>query len=208
METIKPIKTIEGFSEANLKEKGSLFVARAYYSTSTDKCMSILAEVRKKYFDATHHCYCYKLNNGETKYSDNGEPSGTAGIRILNAIEHFGLTDLILIITRYFGGTKLGVGPLGKAYYQSAFDSLSSSCIIVKNPYREVRIETNFEKMGHVFRILTTVEGRQITSDYKEVSVEIKGFVLCDKINLLIKLTGEFSQGDINIDSSLEIVYL
>ena len=170
MNIIKSIRTIEGFTEAGIKEKGSVFTGQAYFMNNPEDCLSKLNEIRKEFYDATHHCYCYKLNTGEIKYSDNGEPSGTAGIRILNAIEHFDLTDILVVVIRYFGGTKLGVGPLGKAYYESALNVSKNSQIIVKDPYQKISITTNFDKMGHVFRLLTTFNGKKIISDYKKVS--------------------------------------
>ena len=114
MNIVKSIRTIEGITEASIKEKGSVFTGKAYFMSNSQDCIAKLNEIKKEFYDATHHCYCYKLNTGEIKYSDNGEPSGTAGIRILNAIEHFILTDMLVVVIRYFGGTKLGVGPLVK----------------------------------------------------------------------------------------------
>src|ERR1035437_7449750 len=137
MSIIKPIRSIEGFTEAGIKEKGSAFTGQAYFMSDSDECVKKLNEIKKEFYDATHHCYCYKLNSGEMKYSDNGEPSGTAGIRILNAIEHFDLTDLLVVVIRFCGGKKLGVGPLEKFYYKSAFNVFKCSKIIEKNPYKK-----------------------------------------------------------------------
>lgn len=207
MNIIKSIRTIEGFTESRIKEKGSVFIGQSYFMTNSDDCIIKLNEIRKEFYDATHHCYCYKLNSGETKYSDNGEPSGTAGIRILNAIEHFDLTDILVVVIRYFGGTKLGVGPLGKAYYESAHDVLKNSFIIVKDTYQKISISTNFDKMGHVFRLLTTFNGKKITSDYKEDSVEIACFLNSNDITSFMEQIKEHSQGDIEIKISGKIIY-
>jgi uncharacterized YigZ family protein len=208
MNIIKSIRTIEGFSESRIKEKSSVFIGQSYFMINSDDCNTKLNEIRKEFYDATHHCYCYRLNSGETKYSDNGEPSGTAGIRILNAIEHFELTDIMVVVIRYFGGTKLGVGPLGKAYYESAHNVLKNSPIIVKDPYQKISISTNFDKMGHVFRLLTTFSGKKITSDYKEDSVEIGSFLNSNDIASFMDQIKEHSQGDIEIKISGEIIYL
>jgi len=87
---MKSIETIINLSEFQFKEKGSLFVGRLFPIQSVDEAESILAEIRKKYYDATHNCYAYKFIADESfNYSDDGEPSGTAGIRIFNAIKHF-----------------------------------------------------------------------------------------------------------------------
>jgi uncharacterized YigZ family protein len=208
MNIIKSIRTIVDFSESSIKEKSSVFIGQSYFMTNSDDCNSKLNEIREEFYDATHHCYCYRLNSGETKYSDNGEPSGTAGIRILNAIEHFDLTDILVVVIRYFGGTKLGVGPLGKAYYESAHDVLINSPIIVKDPYQKISVSTNFDKMGHVFRLLSTFNGKKITSDYKESSVEIACLLNSNDITSFMEQIKEYSQGDIEIKISGEIIYL
>ena len=121
------IKTIIKDSEFRFKEKGSVFIGLSFPINSEEDAESFLLSVRKKYYDATHHCYSYKLTDGTFKYSDAGEPNGTAGIRIYNAQNHFDLTGILTIIVRYFGGVKLGVGPLGKAYYETAYQNLKSS---------------------------------------------------------------------------------
>ena len=208
MDIIKSIRTIEGFYEAGIKEKGSVFTGQAYFMSNSDDCTNKLNEIRKEFYDATHHCYCYKLNSGEIKYSDNGEPSGTAGVRILNAIEHFDLTDIMVVVIRYFGGTKLGVGLLGKTYYETALNVLENSKIILKNPYYKVSLKTNFDKMGHVFRLLTTFNGKKILSDYKENSVEIMSFLMATEIASFQDQIREYSQGDIEIKISDETIYL
>jgi uncharacterized YigZ family protein len=208
MNIFKPIRSIEGFTEAGIKEKGSAFTGQAYFMSDSDECIKKLNEIKKEFYDATHHCYCYKLNSGETKYSDNGEPSGTAGIRILNAIEHFDLTDIMVVVIRYFGGTKLGVGPLGKAYYESAFNVLKSSQIIVKNPFQQISVTTNFDKMGHVFRLLSTFNAKKVTSDYKENLVDITCLLIANDIPAFQDQIQEFSQGDIEIKISDKIIYL
>ena len=98
MNGITQIKTILSYSETKFKEKSSIFLGFAYPVKSIEDVTGKLALVRKKYFDATHHCYAYKLANNILKYSDDGEPSGTAGIRILNVIEHFNLVNILLVV--------------------------------------------------------------------------------------------------------------
>jgi len=208
MSIIKSIRTVEGFTKAEIKEKGSVFNAQAYFMSNSEDCIIKLNEIRKEFYDATHHCYCYKLNTGEIKYSDNGEPSGTAGIRILNAIEHFDLNDIMVVVIRYFGGTKLGVGPLGKAYYESAHNVLENSPIIVKDPYQKISISTNFDKMGHVFRLISTYNGKKIVSDYLENIVKITCLLITNDIPAFQEQIREYSQGDIEVKISAEIIYL
>ncbi|MFA7420009.1 MAG: YigZ family protein [Melioribacteraceae bacterium] len=138
------IKTIAQPTEFKLKEKGSLFLAISQPIQEEDEAINCLAKIRKQFYDATHHCSSYKLQNGTFKYSDDGEPNGTAGIRIYNAQNHLEVTNLITVVVRYFGGTKLGVGHLGKAYYESAIGCLETSTIEMKNLYRKIEISYDF----------------------------------------------------------------
>jgi uncharacterized YigZ family protein len=105
-------------SEALLKEKGSKFIARAIPVRSVEESTVELALLRKREYDATHHCMAYRIGPaGEVFRSiDDGEPSGTAGIPILRQIEAVGLTNILIVVTRYYGGTKLGTGGLIRAY--------------------------------------------------------------------------------------------
>lgn len=138
------IKTIENTAEFKLKEKGSLFLCICEPAQTEEEAQNFLSKIRKQYYDATHHCYSYKFQNGNFKYSDDGEPNGTAGIRIYNAQNHFEVTNLVTVIIRYFGGTKLGVGPLGKAYYDSALECLANSQIDEKVLFKKIEISYDF----------------------------------------------------------------
>ncbi|KAF0152775.1 MAG: hypothetical protein FD143_703 [Ignavibacteria bacterium] len=138
------IKTISNSFEFKQKEKGSLFICITEPCESEEEALNFLTRIRKQYYDATHHCYSFKLQNGSFKYSDDGEPSGTAGIRIYNAQNYFEATNLISVVIRYYGGTKLGVGLLGKVYYNSTFQCLSSSVIEEKELYNKIEITYDF----------------------------------------------------------------
>jgi uncharacterized YigZ family protein len=164
------IKTIKDFRKLSLKEKSSEFLAIVYPVDSEKSVLDQLQLIRKEYFDATHHCYAYKLKSGEEKYSDDGEPKGTAGIRILNAIEHFDLSDVMLVVVRYFGGTKLGVGPLGKAYYKASIDVLNTSEIITKTLYQGLLIEVDFNFISHVHRIINHYSAIIADSEYSNIA--------------------------------------
>lgn len=147
------IKTIPSLSEFKLKEKGSQFLAFSKPVNNETEVQSYLTELRKKFYDATHHCYSFKLVDGSFKYSDDGEPNGTAGIRIYNAQNHFDLTNLVTVVVRYFGGVKLGVGPLGKAYYEAALASLSNSKIneLILYSQFEIYFDFSLSKSVHHF---------------------------------------------------------
>ena len=153
---ISSYKTIQQPAEAVVKEKGSSFIAEVYPVQVLEKFQKLLAGTKKKHYDASHHCYAVRLVSGYEKYSDDGEPSGTAGVRILNAINYHNLTDVAIIVTRYFGGTKLGVGPLGVAYSQAAMSCLSGVTIVEKHAYIPLEIIVSFEQTNQMYHLFST----------------------------------------------------
>ncbi|MCK9424711.1 MAG: YigZ family protein [Ignavibacteriaceae bacterium] len=201
------ITIVEGFTEYILKEKGSSFVGQVFPITTAKEAKDILTEVKKKRFDATHHCYAYKCANGDTKFSDDGEPSGTAGIRLLNAITHFNLTNVLVIVIRYFGGTKLGVGPLGKAYYLTATETLEQSKKVIKYPAQKVTLTFSFEAVNAVYKLLTELEIKITGTNYSEnisLSVIIKVKILEKIKETLVAITS----GKIEFAVEPEIIFI
>ena len=164
------LKIIKDLHQISIKERGSEFIAIVNPVDNAETAINQLNEIRKKYFDASHHCFALKLKNGEEKYSDDGEPKGTAGIRILNAIQHFDLSDLMLVVVRYFGGTKLGVGPLGKAYYNASIDVLTNSEILTKTLFQNILIEVDFHFVNHVHRVINHYSAIIADSEYSNIA--------------------------------------
>ena len=168
------ILTVNGFKEEKFKEKGSRFIAQCFPISNEFEVSILLDEIRKKYYDATHHCYAYKLFEGTSKYSDDGEPSGTAGLRISNAIDHFLLTNTLIVVIRYFGGIKLGMGPLGKTYYNSASEVLKKADKISKTFYNKFFVTVNFSQISTVHHVININNVKLINTDYKDsVTFEI-----------------------------------
>ncbi len=202
----KQIQVIEKFSEYKCKEKGSLFIAQCYPITNEDEAYNIIEKIRKKYYDATHHCFAWKLVDGKFKYSDDGEPNGTAGIRILNAIEHFSLTNLIVIVIRYFGGTKLGIGPLGKTYYESAYYLLSSAEILTKNASKKILIKGDYHFSNLIYKRLLDSKSL-IKKNLTTNIIQLEANVLVDELEKLkLNLTND-SGGTILVEETDEIIY-
>ena len=112
--------TIQETSGAEIKIKGSRFIGIISPVADKVNAEKILIEIRKEFRNATHNCFAYRINSQEFRYSDDGEPSGTAGRPILSMIDKYQLQRVVLVVTRYFGGTKLGTGGLIRAYSQSA----------------------------------------------------------------------------------------
>ncbi len=206
MNGIIQIKTILSYSEVKFKEKSSIFLGFAYPIKSIEDVTVKLALLRKKYFDATHHCYAYKLASNLLKYSDDGEPSGTAGIRILNVIEHFDLVNVLLVVVRYYGGTKLGVGPLGKAYYNSALQVIESENIIIQKPYYKITIESNYLLINQVKKLLLKYEAINDEVKFGE-GVKFSYFIDPGKVKLVSDELYELSRGEIGISIENIVVY-
>ncbi len=157
-----------------LKEKGSQFIGLAYRIDSAKAANDKLQQIRKKYYDATHHCYAFKTQLGVKKYSDDGEPNGTAGIRIMNAINHFNLTNCLVVVVRYFGGTKLGVGPLGKAYSQTASELLKETDKVTLTKYFRIRIAYKYEHSSKIHYLLNKFNCKDIKNDFN-----LQPFITC-----------------------------
>jgi len=162
---IEQYTTIDGFRESRFKEKGSLFISQAYPVTTDEEALAILKDIKKKFYDATHHCSGWRLLNN-FKYSDDGEPNGTAGIRILNAIDHFNLTNVMVVVIRYFGGVKLGVGPLGKAYYYGTELVLQDTVKIEKLYYEELTIAFAYDFVSSIHQMLEKSEAKITNSEF------------------------------------------
>ncbi len=149
-------KTIAAPSEGIYKEKGSKFLAFAFPVFSEDEFKERLKEFKKEYHDARHHCYAYKLGLDENHYrmNDDGEPSSTAGKPIFGQIQSFELSNIAIIVVRYFGGTKLGVGGLITAYREAAKDALNNSKIINRTVDDSYEIQFGYEIMSEVMNFI------------------------------------------------------
>jgi uncharacterized YigZ family protein len=200
------IITIDKFYELSSKEKGSVFIGQVYHCETEDEVHDITIGVKKKYFDASHHCFAYKFLNGKFKYSDDGEPNGSAGIRILNAIDHFKLLNVLVLVIRYFGGTKLGAGPLGKAYYSSAVNVLLEARQITKSLHQKIIIESDFNFISHVHRLLSDYEAIITVSEYHE-KAKLKCWIKPSRISKITNQLLHISKGKIVINSQEEIYY-
>lgn len=149
-------KTISKLSEGVFRDKGSKFIAYAYPISSTDQLKDILSDVRNTHSKARHFCWAYRLtpDRGIFRINDDGEPSGTAGRPILNAMLSADLTNILIVVVRYFGGTLLGVPGLINAYKTAAIEALNVADIIEKKINDIYEIEFNYLQMNDVMRIL------------------------------------------------------
>lgn len=152
--------TLEGYSEGLYKEKGSKFLAKCYVVHSEEEIKAILAGLSKEFYDARHICYAWMLGHQRDAFraNDDGEPSSTAGKPILGQINSNELTNVLIAVVRYFGGTKLGVSGLITAYKSAAADAILSNTIINKEVRKRVSISFKYEDMNDVMRIMKEEE--------------------------------------------------
>ena len=148
--------TISEPAEAIYKERSSKFLTYAYPVETEEEIKELLDALRKQYYDATHHCYAYRLGpQGEQfRANDDGEPSGTAGKPILGQLLSAKITNCLVVVVRYFGGTKLGVSGLIQAYKESTAEVLAVSNIIEKTVDKIITIDFSYISMNGVMRVI------------------------------------------------------
>lgn len=148
--------TISAPSEGLYKEKGSKFIAYAYPVTNEDEVKNYLQDLKKKYYDARHHCFAYRLGvEGEQwRAVDDGEPSGSAGKPILGQLLSNNLTNVVVFVIRYFGGIKLGVPGLINAYRSATADAIANANIIEEEDKEDIFIQFDYIVMNDVMKII------------------------------------------------------
>ena len=149
-------KSISAPSEGIYKDKGSKFLAFAYPVESESEIKDILFKIKKEYFDARHHCYAYRLRHDYSiwRANDDGEPSSSAGRPILGQILSQELSDILIVVVRYFGGIKLGVPGLIRAYKTSTADALANAEIVEKIASKRYRISFGYMNMNDVMKVM------------------------------------------------------
>ena len=160
-------KTIHEHATGSYKEKGSKFLAFAYPVRSEAEIRERLEILRKKYFDARHHCFAWMLGPGKQKFRafDDGEPNHSAGDPILGQIRSHELTNILIVVVRYFGGVKLGVGGLIGAYRAAAADALANAIIIEEEVSEVLEIRYDYASMPEIMR-LVKAKGLKVLEQY------------------------------------------
>lgn len=169
--------TLKSNTEHQEDVKGSLFLAYGARADNPDQALSFLKTVLARHPDATHLCWAYRIDE-QYRFSDGGEPGGTAGQPILRAIEGQGLDHVVVGVIRYFGGTKLGAGGLVRAYGGTAAEALRTAERQEELPRTEISVEVPFEHMGALYRLLdsTAADGR--AEEYTEQGLKVRTTVL------------------------------
>ncbi len=183
-------RTIQLHSEGLYKESGSKFLAFAYPVTSEEEIRSKIEGLRKKYFDATHHCFAWVLGADKAKFRavDDGEPNHSAGDPIIGQIRSKELTNVLVVVVRYFGGTKLGVGGLIQAYKLAAAEALNNAIIIEEDVTEKFLIRYPYDETSEVMRLVKEFDIKILKQEYLEDCIlEIEAKVI-NKDSLLTKI--------------------
>ena len=169
-------KTINKDVSSEIVEKKSKFIANIYYVESVEDAEEKIKEVKKTYFDARHNCYAFSIYTKDgiiNRFSDDGEPSGTAGAPMLNILNSKGLTNILVIVTRYFGGILLGTGGLVRAYTGATQEALNKIVEIEKDIGLETKIEVSYSDFEKFKYYLKQNEIKLLNSEYSENIVSI-----------------------------------
>lgn len=148
--------TVRTEAHVEFEEKRSLFIGHAVHVESEEEALAFIKQMKKQYSDATHNCYAYLLKGGIiARYSDDGEPQGTAGVPMLEAIRKSGVDDVCVVVTRYFGGILLGAGGLVRAYSHSVSIALEGAEIVTYSPYLVYELRSGYSEYQKYSNILS-----------------------------------------------------
>ncbi len=165
-----------GEAEAVLKERSSKFLALSYHVESAEEVREIMEPLRKRFYDATHHCYAYRIGpkGEEWRANDDGEPSGTAGKPILGQLLSRDITNVLVVVVRWFGGTKLGVPGLIEAYRESTVEVLDVAKVEERTVDHHLKIRYPFESMNGVMKAVKATQPKILDQQFDNMcSMEI-----------------------------------
>ncbi len=168
--------TIDKTATAEYTEKHSRFIASVFFCDTDEAANEIISAQKSKYWDARHNVFAYALQNGSVRFSDDGEPHGTAGMPILDVIKGSGITNILVVVTRYFGGVLLGTGGLVRAYSTSARDALNAAQKVLMCPCTQFSIICDYTNHSRLIRLVEESGGMLIDTSFT------------DKVELIFRL--------------------
>lgn len=200
---VKEYRTIFDMGTDEIVEKKSRFIGYVAHVESEEEADAFVLGIKKKHYDARHNCYAYVIGENQQKlrFSDDGEPGGTAGKPILEVITGLGLVDVCIVVTRYFGGTLLGTGGLLRAYTQAAQKCVEATEIINKQLVIPVNIVTNYNDLGKIQYLLGTEKIPVTESDYGE-EVKLTVAVPYDDYDRLEKQLIEITAAKVTLEKN------
>ena len=194
-EYLTPLET----ATSKFKEKRSTFRSDIFLVETEAEAKARLEEVRKKHHDARHHCWCYRLRNGLERYSDDGEPQGTAGQPMLNVFQRENVTNVLCVVTRYFGGILLGAGGLTRAYARGAKDALDAAGIAVNRLWSKVEILCPYPLFERL-KLLIASKGGQVSDTAYTADVLVTAMFPAGEVENFRLALQELSNGSVGCE--------
>jgi len=194
-------RTLRGTATFEYEEKRSRFIATAAFADTEEKALSVLESVRAANRTARHNVYAYRLLNGRTRYSDDGEPAKTAGTPVLETIEHAGVSDVIVVVTRYFGGILLGTGGLVRAYTSAASGALKAAELVTMRLVVRCRLRLPYSQFEQAQRLILA-EGAKMDEPAFDDAVTLCWRMPAGTEETLCRKLGELTRGKSSVEIS------
>ena len=185
-------------AESEFTEKRSRFISHIWRVENEEEAQAHIREMKTKYYDARHNCWCYRIGQTLMRYSDDGEPQGTAGQPMLKVLERENVTNAVCVVTRYFGGVLLGAGGLTRAYAKGAKDALSASGAATMGLWTRCEIPCTYPLLERVKLEIEAVGGMVDDIEYG-ADVTVSASLLCQEAGVLQARLTEFSAGKIEL---------
>ena len=173
MSSVEEYLVPTAFGEDEFYEKKSHFIGRAWPVETEEEALEKIQQMKKQHYDATHNCWAYVIKDGPMRFSDDGEPQGTAGMPMLNILRNSGLRKVVAVVTRYFGGVKLGTGGLVRAYGGAVSKCIKSSVVVNMHKVAFMDMVTDYDGFSKLSTLLKKLEIPQISVEYGNV-VQLK----------------------------------
>lgn len=184
--------------ESEFTEKRSRFIGHVWPVETEEEAQGHIKEMKTKYYDARHNCWCYRIGDNVVRYGDDGEPQGTAGQPMLKVFERENVTNVVCVVTRYFGGILLGAGGLTRAYSKSAKDALTAAGAATMGLWAQVEIPCAYPMLERVKQDIAAVDG-MVDDTVFGADVTVKASIVADKVDPLQNRLTELSAGNIQI---------
>lgn len=192
-------KTITDISTAEYIVKRSKFIGNIKPVSTEEEASDYISNIKTKYWDARHNVYAYALRNQSiSRYTDDGEPSGTAGMPVLDILRNNDIVDVVIVVTRYFGGVLLGTGGLVRAYSHTAKLALDASNIVTMQECNTYNLECSYNQYNKINNLVFSLGGAIINSDFSQ-SVNLSFYVPSSEDTILKKEISELGSGKLNI---------
>ena len=204
----KAYKIVYEGGSGEIVEKKSRFIADICPVNTEEEALEMIARIRKEYWDARHHCFAYRIGNGQVleRCSDDGEPAQTAGRPMLDVIAGEGLHNVCAVVTRYFGGTLLGTGGLVRAYSQATKEGLANCTIVTKLPGVKLSVHTDYNGLGKI-QYLAGKEGLSLLDSIYTEEVELIYLIPLEKVGKIQADFTEATAGKARMETSDPLYY-